>query len=88
MEAALGEATTDLNIEDQYECYAFIKLEFVCENCRRELPVYQNGLEFPSVEWCKRAAQLTKDAVWVIPKLWANGTYDLTLKCPDCAVLV
>ncbi len=85
LEATVGDGVLKLDIEDQYQCHAFINLKFICAECGAELFADTLTFDYPGWEWCRAAAAHARDIGWFIRPPTPDGTYDLTALCPMCA---
>ncbi len=72
----MGDGVWELNLQDQYECHAFLNLRFSCQLCGDELVTDDIAAEYPSWKWCKAAALRAKECGWYIRPPTTDGTYD------------
>jgi hypothetical protein len=81
----LGESVEHLNVDDQYQCHAFVNLSFVCDGCELHFLGDDTPAEYGSWDWCKAIALRARESGWQIQPPTPDGTHDLTAYCQDCA---
>ena len=83
--ALLSNAVRELDINNQYQCHAFINLRFVCSACGVEIFFNESEEDdYPTPKWCRSAADKAQRTGWFISPPDADGNYDLTAHCPAC----
>ena len=82
LEAALPHDRGAFDIEDQFQCYAFMWLQFECHACGRT-EMFEDG-DYPGLRWIISAASRARRDGWRLPRWSADGVLDGRLRCPEC----
>jgi len=82
LEAALPDRS-GFDIEDQFQCYAFMWLQFECCACGRT-EMFEDA-DYPGLRWIVAAASRARRDGWRLAPWSADGVLDGRLQCPECS---
>jgi hypothetical protein len=81
--AALGHERGAFDIDNPYQCYAFIWLQFECCVCGRT--EFFDDANYPGLPWMLSAAHRARCDGWQLAPWSPDGVLDGRLRCPKCA---
>lgn len=73
-----------IDIDDQYQCCAYLWLGFECADCGRRELYELVANEYPGRTWTALAARRAQEDGWRIAPWSADGILDTRATCPDC----
>ena|SRR6185503_697276 len=82
LEAALPADRGAFDIEDPFQCYAFMWLQFECCTCWRT-EMFADA-DYPEVGWIISASSRARRDGWGLAAWSADGILDGRLRCPEC----
>ena len=83
LEAALPQERGSFDIEDQFQSYAFMWLQFECCTCGRTQMFEDVG--YPGLRWIISAASRARHDGWRLDPWSSDGVLDGRLRCPGCS---
>ena len=83
LEAALPEERAGFDMDDQFQCYAFMWLQFECCACGRT-EMFEDA-DYPGLRWIISAATRARRDGWHLASWSPDGVLDGRLRCPECS---
>ncbi len=83
LEAALPADRGSFDVEDQFQCYAFMWLQFECCTCGRT-EMFEDA-DYPGLRWIISAASRARRDGWRLAPWSSDGVLDGRLRCPECS---
>jgi hypothetical protein len=83
LEAALPRDHGGFAMEDQFQCYAFMWLQFECCACGRT-EMFEDA-DYPGLGWIISAAGRARHDGWTLAPWSSDGVLDGRLRCPECS---
>lgn len=83
LEAALPADRGSFDVEDQFQCYAFMWLQFECCVCGR-IQMFEDA-DYPGLRWIISAASRARRDGWRLASWSLDGVLDGRLHCPECS---
>lgn len=81
----LPDACDGIDIDDQYQCCAYLWLCFECADCARQEFYETVADEYPGRTWTSLAARRARQDGWHIAPWSPEGVLDTTAYCPECS---
>jgi len=82
LEVVLPGGRGRFDVEDQFQCYAFMWLQFECCTCGRT-EIFEDA-DYPGLRWIHSASSRARRDGWHLAPWSADGVLDGRLRCPDC----
>ncbi len=83
LEAALPADRGSFDVEDQFQCYAFMWSQFECCVCGRT-EMFEDA-DYPGLRWIISAASQARRDGWHLAPWSCDGVLDGRLRCPECS---
>jgi hypothetical protein len=83
LEAVLPADRGNFDVEDQFQCYAFMWLQFECCVCGR-IKTFEDA-DYPGLRWIISAASRARRDGWRLASWSLDGVLDGRLYCPECS---
>lgn len=84
LKGIIGDGIRELDINDPYQCCAFVNLRFVCACCGTEWLGTEEE-DYASWKWFKATAAIARKNRWYVAAPWKDGVYNLNAYCSRCA---